>query len=322
MGGKDTSQRSGDDADARPHVWIAEYFTPYDAYHHGVRELLMTKRTKYQSMTIADTGAYGRALFLDARVQTTEGDEKFYHEPLVHTPILLNGGAKSVLILGGADGGAAREALRWNCVERVVVVDIDADVVEGCRLHLSSIADGAFEDPRCQLIIGDALDFIDESTELFDVIVSDLTDPVEDDPILALFSIEHFQRVSKRLSPNGVISLQGGALSLVESRLFPKVCRTLSDVFVHVFPCQTFVPTYGSPLALALATKGEYNLPSPSEIDRILENSITGELEVLDGRGVHGLFAVPKCISKAISAQQKPIMSSETTCAKDRNVLT
>lgn len=305
-----------DDANEQPHIWIAEYFTPFDVYHHGVRELLVTKQTEYQTMTIADTGAYGRALFLDARVQTTEGDEKFYHEPLVHTPILLYGGAKSVLILGGADGGAAREALRWKSVERVVVVDIDRDVVEACQLHLPRIADGAFEDPRCELIIGDAFGYIDESSEFFDVIISDLTDPEEDRSILALFSVEHFQRVSKRLSTNGVISLQSGSISLIESPLFPRVCCTLSHVFQHVLPCQVFVPTYGSPLALAVAAKGAYKLPSPDEINHILERNVTGELEVLDGRGVHALFGVPKCISKAISAHVKPITSAAIPSTK------
>ncbi len=224
MGGPPETRNSGD-VDNQPYIWFVEYITPNDAYHHGVQELLMTKRTPYQSMIIGDTGAYGRALFLDGKIQIAEGDEAFYHEPLVHPPILLNRSAKSILILGGADGGAAREALRWKSVERVVVVDIDRDVVEGCRTHLPRIADGAFEDSRCKIVIEDALDFIDEGTESFDVILCDLTDPMENSPSLSLFTKEFFQKVFNRLSTDGVMSIQGGPLSLVESpTLFSKNC--------------------------------------------------------------------------------------------------
>jgi len=288
-----------------PSIWISEHFTPYDVYQHGVKEILVTKRTRYQSMIIADTGAYGRALFLDSRIQTTQHDEKFYHEPLVHAPCLLSDTVpQSVLILGGADGGAAREALRWKSVEKVVVVDIDGDVVDECRKHLADINGGCWDDVRCTLVVGDALDYIANSQdEKFDVIISDLTDPIENSAILQLFSVEHFAKVSARLKPTGVLSLQGGAISLIESTLFPRIIKTLQQVFSNVMPAQIFVPTYGSPLALAIASNStkNNNFATADQINMRLAKELSSELQVIDGRGIHGMLAVPKPISKAIA---------------------
>ncbi len=293
-----------------PKMWIVEHFTPYDAYHHGIRTIFCEKTTEFQHMLIADTGAYGRALFLDSSLQTTERDEMFYHEPLVHTPMILANRTrpvKSVLILGGADCGAARQALSWKSVERVSVVDIDGDVVDACRKHLSCVHKQSWKDSRCTVRIENALDYIQkEESGQFDVIVSDLTDPVRDSPILELFTVEHFSKVKSRLASGGVLSLQGGALSTIENDLFPRICRTLEDVFENVLPGQMFVPKYGSPLAMVIATDASPELPSMESIDETFESNLTDELEVLDGRGLHGLFGVPKCVRKAIKNEPLP----------------
>lgn len=321
MGGAE-ERRDDAAAEEPPNVWFSEYITPHDVYQHGVKELLLTKRTKYQSMAIANVGAYGRALFLDGKIQLTEGDEAFYHEPLVHAPIVSNRNAKSVLILGGADGSAAREALRWKSVERVVVVDIDADVVDACKTHMPKVAAGAFENPRCTLRIGDALDFCEDVSEKFDVIICDLTDPMENSPSLSLFTKEFFEKLSNKLTADGAMSIQGGALSLVEGRrLFPRIVCTLSSVFENVLPYQVFVPTYGSPLAMALASRRSEELPNANEVDKLFDTALRSDLQVLDGRGLHGLFAVPKCVQQAIAKENKIFTSCDTPRAFGRGVM-
>lgn len=291
-----------------PTIWISEHLTPNDVYYHGINEVLFQARTKYQAVTIADLGAYGRGLILDGSVQTTEGDEPFYHEPIVHLPCLIHGKPESVLILGGADGGSAREALRWHSVKSVVVVDIDGDVVDACRKYLPSISRGAFEDPRCRLIIRDALDFINNTDQKFDVIIGDITDPDKDTPSLALFTREFFSALRSRLTPFGAFSVMSGTASLAESsQCYPRICTTLASVFKSVRPCQIFVPTYGSPLGIAIATDKLQPLPAPQELDQTISECIDGSMHVLDGNSVHAHFAVPCCLKQAIEQETREI---------------
>ena len=130
-------------AEVRADVWISEYITPWDIYQHGVNRILASKRTNFQEMQIVETGAYGKALVLDGKWQSCTGDEFLYHEPLVHPAMIAHGNPKRVLILGGGEGATAREVLRWKCVERAVMVDIDGEVVAACREHLPEMHQGA-----------------------------------------------------------------------------------------------------------------------------------------------------------------------------------
>eukprot|EP00177_Eucheuma_denticulatum_P001856 GFKZ01003317.1.p1 GENE.GFKZ01003317.1~~GFKZ01003317.1.p1 ORF type:complete len:353 (+),score=43.45 GFKZ01003317.1:96-1061(+) len=307
-----------------PDMWFVEYLTPHDAYYHGVKTLLYSTRSPYQSITIADTGAYGRALFLDGKIQTAEEDEPLYHEPLVHVPNVFHSSPAQVLILGGADGGAAREALKWKSVQRVVVVDIDQVVVDSCKQFLPSIAQGSLEDPRCDPVVADALEYIRDTKDAFDVIICDLTDPMEDSPSLDLFTLQFFKKLAARLSPTGAISIQVGPASLVESStLMPRICATLRQVFSSVHPYQVFVPTFGSPLGMAVATKKPTQIPVESTIDAILHKQIQGFLSVIDGFAFRGLFALPKGTRRAIDEEVDVFTDTHTANAFGRgNLLT
>lgn len=304
------------DAEAAPDMWFVEYLTPHDAYHHGVRKLLHASQSEFQSITIADTGAYGRALFLDGKIQTTERDEPYYHEPLLHVPCLLHGCPKRVLVLGGADGGTAREALRWRGVEEVLVVDIDEAVVSACRLLLPDIARGAWVDDRCRLVVQDALDFVEEGDDVYDVIVCDLTDPIEEGPSLALFTTEFFGKLKRKLAKKGALSIQVGPSSLVEGgRLMPRICATLREMFYCVAPYQVFVPTYGSPLGMAVASDGTDKLPNAEKIDVMFKELVEGDNVVLDGRMVHGLFALPRILRIAVDEERDVYTDRDTATA-------
>lgn len=303
-------------------MWFVEYLTPHDAYYHGVRELLHASKSPYQSITIADTGAYGRALFLDGKIQTAQGDEPFYHEPLVHVPCACSLSPKHVLVLGGADGGAAREALRWNSVQSVVVVDIDQQVVQACRNFLPTIANGSLDDPRCHLIIGDALHYVDQCHRKFDVVICDLTDPMEDSPSLSLFTVEFFQKLKNCMHEHAALSIQVGPASLVESpTLMPRVCATLRSIFKTVDPYQVFVPTYGSPLGMAVARKNIAKLPTAKEVDQIFTTQLDSELTVLDGPAFSALFALPRITKKAIQVENEILTERNTANAFGRGTL-
>lgn len=299
--------------DTEPFFWVSEKHTPNDVYYHGINHVLYSERTKFQEMMIADVGAYGRALFLDGCLQTSEGDEAYYHESITHPACLVVGAApKRVLILGGGDGGTAREVLRWNSVEEVINVEIDRSVVEGCKKHLPTLSQGAFDNDKVSVVYDDANNFLKNNdssdlSKLFDVILCDLSDPFEHGPSASLFSVEFFSLLRKNLKPSsGSICLQSGTLSLAENDVnISRIYNTLKSVFEDVHVMQIFAPKYGTPLALTLAANFKVNLPDAADIDNTFEKCLSGENDILDGRAVHGLFAIPKCVSRVIQKAQQ-----------------
>ena len=128
-------------------LWITEYITPCDVYHHGISRVLDCRRTRFQQMQIVESETYGKALVLDGKWQSCTGDEFLYHEPLVHVACVHHGAPRTVLVLGGGEGATVREVLKWNTVEKVAMVDIDGEVVEACKEHLPRNAPGSVRRP-------------------------------------------------------------------------------------------------------------------------------------------------------------------------------
>lgn len=128
---------------------------------------------------------------------------------IVHVPMLTHADPRRVLIIGGGDGGSAREVLKHPNLEKAVMVDIDGDVVNGCREHMPSLSNGAFEDPRLELIIGDGIKYLADAADAsFDVIIVDSTDPMDDSPGAVLFTPEFYANCKRVLSENGCMSTQ------------------------------------------------------------------------------------------------------------------
>jgi spermidine synthase len=314
--GEGAEDGRGMDSQGEPSLWFHELLTPFDAYHHGLREVICTQQTPFQTLTIADTGPYGRALFLDGKIQTAAGDERHYHEPIVHVPAVVHSAPKAFLILGGADGAAVREALRWRTATSITLVDIDPVVVTACQNHLRVVHGGALDDPRVTVVTADAQDFVTRSagTAAYDVVICDLTDPMENSPALGLFTQEFFESLKSLLSsPNSAVSIQAGPASLVENpTLFPRVCATLRAVFRDVQPYQVFAPSYGSPLGMAVASDAPIDLPEPAQIDSLLKLQLVDELTVLDGRAFHALFGIPRYLSRAIGMESRVYTRRDT----------
>lgn len=285
-------------------AWCHEFHTPGDVYAHGLTHILLDTQTPYQHLQIVDTVAYGKGLILDDHWQVSVGDEFLYHEPLVHTPCVFQGNPRRVLILGGGDGATAREVLRWRTVEQVVMVDIDGMVVTACRDYLPEIHQGCWEDPRLRLVVGDALVYLEQDGGGWDVIISDLTDPIEDGPAYPLFTQEHFRRVADRLAPGGFYMMQGGSLNPPELAVHARTVRTLMGVFGQVQSCFCYTPTYGVALGLILATQGRFSCgPDPGAIDRLLEQQVQGTLKMFDGQTLLGLLQIPKHIRETIARE-------------------
>jgi spermidine synthase len=187
---------------------IREYHTPTSGIFFVPRRRLLTAKTRFQQMEIYETDSFGRVLLLDGLVQTTERDEFFYHEMLVHPAMTAHPKPDDVLIIGGGDGGALREVLRHR-VRRATLVEIDESVITACRRYFPGLA-SSFDDPRASVRIADGNDFIGESTDGFDVILVDSSDPVG--PSAILHQRRFFASLKTRLKPGGVIAAQAGSV--------------------------------------------------------------------------------------------------------------
>ena len=286
-------------------LWINEYISPLDVYQHGVEEILASKQTAYQQMFIIRSGANGKALILDGKWQSCTADEFLYHEPLVHVPAVCHGNPRSVLVLGGGEGATVREALRWNTVERVVMVDIDGQVVEACKEHLPEMHQGAFDDPRTELVIGDALNYLDAQPDgAFDIIISDLSDPIEQGPSFKLFTKEYFHKCRRTLAADGYFVVQAGPAAPTELAMHVRLANTVASVFQNIASYNSHIPTYASPWGFVLGSSQPIDLrPQPATIDALLASKTTGGLRMFDGITLLGLLNIPKHIRNAIATE-------------------
>lgn len=239
--------------------WIEENL--HKDFHVKLKadRIIYESRTEHQHLVLFENQTFGRALALDNVLQTTEKDEFIYHEMLSHVPILAHGRVRSVLIIGGGDGGMLEEVLKHQDIERVTMVDIDDTVIELSKLHLRSICGEAFEDPRCQLVIADGAEFVRTSGEHFDVIIIDSTDPIG--PGEVLFTQAFYESCKSRLSPGGILVTQNGVPFLQGDELSGTLA-CLRPLFADAACYLAAVPTYvGGAMAFGWASDD----PSPRQ---------------------------------------------------------
>ena len=217
--------------------------TLYDGYGQSftVDEVLFEQQTDSWHLIIFRNRAFGTVMALDGIVQTTERDEFVYHEMLTHVPLFAHGDAKRVLIIGGGDGGILREVLKHPEVEHVTQVEIDQAVIDMCKTYLPKHSDGAFDDPRANIVIGDGIEYVCNTQEKYDVIISDCTDPVG--PGEVLFSSRFYEGCKNCLNEGGVFVAQNGVV-FMQIEEVETTRRRLSPYFAdQSFYCAA-VPTY------------------------------------------------------------------------------
>jgi spermidine synthase len=207
---------------------------------------LHSEQSEFQKIDIIDTDRYGRVLMLDGVVQTATADECFYHEMLVHVPIYAMASAKNILIVGGGDGGSLREVLKHPQVEKVTMVEIDERVVDVCCDYLPHLNRGGkvFDDPRAELIIADAVQFMHRrksEERLFDVVIIDSTD--QQGLAESLFTTEFYHDCVRLMNPNGVLVIQSEA----PSKERQPIRKTLANLRAHFQNAGCFIvsiPSY------------------------------------------------------------------------------
>ena len=290
-----------------PAFSFAEFITPADRYEHDLTEVFVQGTSEYQDYLIGQSEAWGRMLVLDGVVQSTEADEFIYHEGIVHPACYAAAASapvRNVMILGGGEGACLREALRWSTVESITMVDIDAEVVAACREHLPNHHLGSFDDPRVTLLHGDAVAYLASLPgNSVDVIVSDMTDPVENGPSTFCFTIEYFTQLKRILRPHGVLAVQAGPASPVEIALHAKVIRTIREVFPSVIPYAVDAPCYGRDLGFIVASSKDLNSRLTVESIRTQDENVNGLHRWITPELLVGKLSVPPYLVSAIEAR-------------------
>ncbi len=268
---------------------------------HGVKSTLYSKASQFQQIDIVETEGYGLCLVLDGKLQSTESDEFIYHEALVHAAMLTHPDPQRVMIIGGGEGATLRETLRYPSVKQAIMVDIDKDVVESCREYLPSWHLGAFDDSRSQVLHADARKYLEDTKDSFDVIIIDLSDPIEEGPAYLLFTREFYSLVNERLTKDGIIAVQAGATSINSLLNYGAIYQTLKTKFPVVRPYQAFVPAYGWPWGFGFASKTLDPCDiSTMEFQARIEKRVTGNMKYLTGELCRAQFALPKHITEYI----------------------
>lgn len=265
-----------------------------------LEEVFVERQTPYQHVMVAETMAYGRALFLDRLIQSSEVDEVLYHEPLIHPGLIIHGHARRVLVAGAGEGASLRELVRHREVEHVLAVDLDREVVAISREYLPSWHQGAFEDPRVELRFEDIQTTLAESpAAAWDVVVLDITDPVEEGPSIDLFTTKFFRSVERVLADDGIVIMQAGEIDPSDTRIISTTLSTLRAVFPWVRLLHTFVPSFHCLWGIALAGKREFEL-EPADLAERIARLPEPLLQAYDQHQHRAMLRLPKFLQAMV----------------------
>lgn len=235
---------------------IGEFFQGFQ-----YKKILFQKSSRFQKIEVYETPLFGRVLVLDGAVQTAEKDEFIYHEMIAHLPLFTHPQPLKVLIIGGGDGGALREVLK-HPVTQVTLVELDEEVIKVAQKFLPTVCQGAFEDSRVKVVLGNGVEFLEKAGEAYDIIMVDSTDPIGE--AQALFSFRFYSVLPLALSENGVFITQSGS-PLWQKAVVKQARQGLKQFFFNVATALIFVPTYpGALWSFTLTSQGR----DPSKITK------------------------------------------------------
>ncbi len=204
-------------------------------------KVLFSKQSDFQKVEVFETESdLGRVLTLDDLMMTTEGDEYHYHEMIVHVPMMHHKNPETVLVIGGGDGGTVREVLKHKTVKKVVLAEIDGMVIDACKEFLPTISCG-LSDERVDIQVVDAIDFIKDKKNEYDIVLIDSTDPMG--PGEGLFTDEFYTNVMNSLKDGGIMVAQSES-PFVNKEEIKKMYTQLKRVFPICATYTSNIPTY------------------------------------------------------------------------------
>ncbi len=278
---------------------MTEYLTDDWAFFLKSSRQFEKFRSPHQAIEVHETAQFGKLFRLDGHFMTSEGDEFFYHENLVHLPAITHPQPISALIVGGGDGGSAEELLKHPSIKSVTLCEIDLAVVDISRKYLQSVHRGAFDDPRLTLKIEDGFAFVRNATDKFDLIVLDLTDA--GGPSAALYTQEFYRACAARLSPTGAMTLHV-ASPIAHPERVRETLANLRSVFAIVAPYLTSVPLYGGMWMMACCSASlDPRGMSILDIDRRIAQRGIGNLQYYNGDMHRAALAFPNFVRALVT---------------------
>ncbi len=251
-------------------------------------------RSPWQSVEVHETVPFGKLFRLDGHFMTSEKDEFFYHENLVHIAGLAHPGPERALVIGGGDGGSTEELLKYPSMRSVTVAEIDASVIEISRRYLQEVHRGAFDDPRVTLHIGDGFRYVQETGDVYDLIVLDLTDP--GGPSTELYTLDFYKACARRLTPSGAMTLHIASPVAHGERIGATV-NELRRAFARVTPYLTSIPLYGGLWMMACCSQHlDPREQSAMSIDLRISQRRIRDLQYLNGDTYRAALALPNFV--------------------------
>ena len=256
--------------------------------------LLERRQTPFQLLEVYETPELGRIFRLDGFNMTSERDEFFYHENLVHPAAVAHPGPRRALVIGGGDGGSSEELLKHRTLEVVHMAELDPVVIEVARKQFTKVHRNVFDDPRLKVTVGDGLAYLRSTDVRYDLVSMDLTDPVG--PSMELYSPATFALARRAMAPGGALTLHIGSPFSHPQRV-RSTLASLRQVFAKVTPYFVHIPLYGSIWGFACASDTlDPRAISAEEVERVIAERRIGDLQYYNGEAHRALFALPNYI--------------------------
>lgn len=294
-----------------PGDWFLDWSSLADLVAVERKEVLVRGKTPFQEYEIFVGSLWGRVLILDGRLQSAEIDEFVYHEALVQPAMIAHPHPRRVLVLGGGEGATLREVLRHPTVSRAVMVDLDRELVQVCREWLPTFHDGAFDDPRTELVCADGRSWLEGQPDgSFEVIILDLPEPLEAGPARLLFTREMYALVRQKLAPGGLVAVQSGSAGLV-GRLLPDIWHTLRAVFPRVSAYSAFVNSFMDLYGFHVAGGEDFTWPQASEVAACLAARGLNGLGWIEPEFTAGLPHLPRHLKDHLAQKGRVLTDAE-----------
>ncbi|HUL40877.1 MAG TPA: polyamine aminopropyltransferase [Burkholderiales bacterium] len=278
---------------------LTEWLNANCGYFFRAGDRLEEFNTPYQHLEVYETPHFGRLFRLDGSFMTSEKEEYFYHENMVHPAAIAHPEPKRVLVIGGGDGGSSEELLKHPSIESVTLVELDATVVDIAKRYFGEVHKKVFDNPRLKLMIADGYAFIRDTSERFDLIVLDLPDPIG--PATELYTEEFFRHCHRVLKSGGALTLHIGSPIYRPERVREHAKR-LAAVFKIVRPYLVYIPLYGSLWGLACASDSLDPLAfDRAQVERTLKDRGIADLRYYNGDTHRAVFALPNFMRQILS---------------------
>lgn len=261
--------------------------------------LLERRQTPFQLLEVYETPELGRIFRLDGFNMTSERDEFFYHENLVHPAATAHPDPRRALVIGGGDGGSSEELLKHSTIEQVHMAELDPEVIEISKARFGKVHGGVFDNPKLKVTVGDGLAYLRATAVRYDIVSMDLTDPVG--PSMELYSPATFELARRAMAPGAALTLHIGSPFSHPQRVRDTMAN-LRQVFPLVTPYFVHIPIYGSIWGFAVASDSlDPRAVEPAAIDQRLAARGVGSLQYYNGEVHRAMLALPNYVKRLLA---------------------